>query len=258
EVVYVYYSVPIGTEENPQVEHLMVAGDRTPASGQHYVAGSSDPNSKENYAKIESVYKGEDPEGQMYLDNFNGNVMTAMVPVYYEGQIVAVASVDIEMEIINAEVIKNTVYVTGIIVGIFSVFVILFAFLINKMMLKPIGTLSQKMDDFMNVGDEEEPDYTPLDIKTLGEINTMVGSFNLMKKDMETYTEHLKNMTAENERIQTELDLAAKIQQTALPGELSEYPENAGFELGAFMKPAREVGGDFYDYFMRDKTHLVI
>lgn len=254
---YIYYSVPIGTEQRPLVEHLMVAGDTLPQKGQHYVTDGSG-KSKEAYTKIQRIYTGESKEELLYLKNENGDVMTAMVPVYHEGQIVAVGSVDIGMAFIMDQVMMNTVYVVSVMAGVFLVFVFIFAILIRKMLLKPIRLLSKDMDDFMNIATDTAPDYTPVEIESYGEFKTMVSSFNLMKKDMESYTEHLKNITAENERIQVELDLAAKIQKTALPISLSHAALNGCFGLSGFMKPAKEVGGDFYDYFMIDKTQLAI
>ena len=60
----------------------------------------------------------------------------------------------------------------------------------------------------------------------------------------------------ENERISTELSLATRIQMSALPSEFPAFPERSEFDLCASMTPAKEVGGDFYDYFLIDEDHL--
>ncbi len=60
----------------------------------------------------------------------------------------------------------------------------------------------------------------------------------------------------ENERISTELSLATRIQMSALPSESPAFPERSEFDLCASMTPAKEVGGDFYDYFLIDEDHL--
>ena len=60
----------------------------------------------------------------------------------------------------------------------------------------------------------------------------------------------------ENERIATELSLATRIQMSALPSESPAFPERSEFDLCASMTPAKEVGGDFYDYFLIDEDHL--
>ena len=59
-------------------------------------------------------------------------------------------------------------------------------------------------------------------------------------------------------RIETELDLATKIQTSMLPCLLPAFPGHENIELRAEYHPAKEVGGDFYDYFIIDKTHVGI
>ena len=63
---------------------------------------------------------------------------------------------------------------------------------------------------------------------------------------------------AERERLSTELDMAAKIQEGMLPHEFPPFPHRKEFELYASMTPAREVGGDFYDFFLIDDDHLAL
>ena len=60
----------------------------------------------------------------------------------------------------------------------------------------------------------------------------------------------------EKERIEAELSLATRIQISALPKEDPAFPDRKEFDLFADMKPAREVGGDFYDFFLIDDDHL--
>jgi serine phosphatase RsbU (regulator of sigma subunit) len=57
----------------------------------------------------------------------------------------------------------------------------------------------------------------------------------------------------EKERLERELEIAASVQRTLLPGQLPQYPD---YHLAAFLKPARQVGGDFYDAFELDKEHI--
>ena len=64
--------------------------------------------------------------------------------------------------------------------------------------------------------------------------------------------------TRSNERMSTELDLASRIQERLLPSIFPPYPERKEFDIYASMTPAREVGGDFYDFFLIDDDHLMI
>jgi len=63
-------------------------------------------------------------------------------------------------------------------------------------------------------------------------------------------------ITSERERIETELNLANKIQASMLPSSFPPYPDRNEFEIYASMDPAREVGGDFYDFYLIDDDHL--
>lgn len=64
--------------------------------------------------------------------------------------------------------------------------------------------------------------------------------------------------TRKNERIGAELDVAAHIQSSMLPADFPAFPERGEFDIFASMTAAKEVGGDFYDFFMVDETHLAI
>ncbi len=64
--------------------------------------------------------------------------------------------------------------------------------------------------------------------------------------------------TAKSERISTELDLASSIQANMLPNIFPAFPDRDDFDIYASMTPAKEVGGDFYDFFMVDEDHLAM
>ena len=77
-----------------------------------------------------------------------------------------------------------------------------------------------------------------------------------MEKDLSEYEENLTRMTAETERINTELSLATRLQEAFIPHDFPAFPDRTEFELYGVMDPAREVGGDFYDFFLIDADHL--
>ena len=95
-----------------------------------------------------------------------------------------------------------------------------------------------------------------IDIKTGDEIEHLAVCFNAMLDELKTYMKNLTSVTAEKERIATELDVATEIQQSILPQEFDF--NRADFEIFATMNAAKEVGGDFYDFYMLDENHLMI
>ena len=79
-----------------------------------------------------------------------------------------------------------------------------------------------------------------------------------METDIARYTENLTVITAEKERVNTELSVATRIQANMLPSIFPAFPNRKEFDIFATMNPAKEVGGDFYDFFMVDERHLAI
>ena len=97
-----------------------------------------------------------------------------------------------------------------------------------------------------------------LNIHTGDEIESLAISFNAMTTELQTYINNLEQITAEKERIATELNVATNIQKNMLPCIFPPYPDRKDFDIYAVMYPAKEVGGDFYDFYLLDENHLVI
>ena len=91
-----------------------------------------------------------------------------------------------------------------------------------------------------------------------GEVGALAEAFLYMSRDMESYIQNLTIMTAEKERISAELDVAQHIQASLLPRVFPAFPDRYEFDLHASMVPAREIGGDFYDFYLLDHEHLVL
>ena len=88
------------------------------------------------------------------------------------------------------------------------------------------------------------------------EMGELAQAFNTMVDDLNRYLNELTTTTAAKERIESELNLARKIQESILPRTYPAFPDRPEFDLYARTIPAREVGGDFYDYFMVGTARL--
>lgn len=95
-----------------------------------------------------------------------------------------------------------------------------------------------------------------INITTGDEVEELGKAFNKMTMQLKEYITNLASATAEKERIRTELNLASQIQADMLPDSTHMMTGHKEFALYARMTPAKEVGGDFYDYFMVDDDHL--
>ncbi len=94
--------------------------------------------------------------------------------------------------------------------------------------------------------------------RTDDEIEILAESFASLSKKTRDYIRQITEITAEKERIGTELALATRIQADMLPNIYPAFPDRKEFDIFATMDPAKEVGGDFYDFFLIDETHLGI
>ena len=90
------------------------------------------------------------------------------------------------------------------------------------------------------------------------EIGDLAVGFNNMAENLKHYIADLTSVTAEKERIGAELDVATHIQSSMLPCIFPAFPYRPEIDIYATMTPAKEVGGDFYDFFMVDERHLAI
>ena len=97
-----------------------------------------------------------------------------------------------------------------------------------------------------------------LDVRTGDEIEGLADCVNEMTIDLKTYMENLARATEEKAHIATELSLAKGIQEGMLPNIFPKFAENPHFDLFASMEPAREVGGDFYDFYTLDDSHIAL
>ena len=149
--------------------------------------------------------------------------------------------------------LQNLLLVGLMVAGAIAVSLIL----LRRMATKPLKELSKAVDEF-SLGDAEEGRAKPieLDIRSHDEIGDLYQNIRAMQIRMIDDTESLTKMTAEKERISTELSLAARIQTAMLPNAYPAFPERKDFEVFATMTPARDVGGDFYGYFLIDEDHL--
>jgi sigma-B regulation protein RsbU (phosphoserine phosphatase) len=95
-----------------------------------------------------------------------------------------------------------------------------------------------------------------LQVRTGDEIQTLAEDFNRMTGDLKEQIRNLARVTAEKARVDGELRAANRIQASMLPRLFPPYPDIANLDLFATMEPAKEVGGDFYDFYLLDDRRL--
>ncbi|MBR2279537.1 MAG: SpoIIE family protein phosphatase [Ruminococcus sp.] len=128
---------------------------------------------------------------------------------------------------------------------------------LHHTLLKPLKLISEEAARFSTDSTVAQKKLTD-SIRNKDEIGALAGSIDHMEEQIYAYIENITSITAEKQRILTELNLATRIQTAMLPNVFPAFPERADFDIYASMNPAKEVGGDFYDFFLVDDDHLCI
>ena len=127
------------------------------------------------------------------------------------------------------------------------------ALFLGKKIVTPLNTITKRISEL----NEKNLEFKMEDAYRTGdEIEVLAESFASLSHKTVEYVDRVKKVTAEKERISAELSMATNIQAAMLPHIFPAFPDRPDFDIYASMKPAKEVGGDFYDYFLIDQDHL--
>ncbi|MBE6040768.1 MAG: phosphoserine phosphatase [Clostridiales bacterium] len=206
----------------------------------------------------EEVFRKDPPEKlKLTKDDKYGYIASAFTPIFNSaGDPVAVAAVDLYVPDLKRSIARSMVVIFLLIAAVSDLMMAVSYVVIQKKVLRPIGILNDKAGEII---DNLEADKSiDIDIHTNDELETLAESFVKMDDELRTYIRELGAVTAEKERIGAELNIATKIQAGMLPRIFPPFPEREEFELYASMNPAKEVGGDFYDFFLVDEDHLAL
>ena len=128
---------------------------------------------------------------------------------------------------------------------------------IRRQFVSPLKKVISEADRFAKEPKHAEQPL-PESISKVYELQILASAVNTMEHDMLRYIDNLTSVTAEKERIGTELNIASQIQEASIPTIFPAYPDRKEFDIYASMTPAKEVGGDFYDFFLIDDDHLAM
>ncbi|HEY3835600.1 MAG TPA: SpoIIE family protein phosphatase, partial [Bryobacteraceae bacterium] len=209
------------------IRSKMAAGD----TGIEYAAGSA---TYVAHAPIRSIYS---PDGKSFWS------VGISMP---EGEITRLAD----------DTQRRMVLVLELGVGIiFAAMIILVIFAAIRMSKGITGPIVELGAGVKRIG-SGDLDYR-LDVRTRDEIEELANAFNKMAGNLQTYIKNLRETTAAKERFESELRVAHDIQMSFLKKIFPPFPDRSDFSLYATIEPAREVGGDLYDFGLVDETRLV-
>ncbi|MBR6229412.1 MAG: PP2C family protein-serine/threonine phosphatase [Eubacterium sp.] len=186
-----------------------------------------------------------------------GTAYTAILPLTdSSGKYVAELCVDIQVDDIG-ETLRNYVLIVVVVLIVLCALSILGNILwLRKRILTPLASLGESMRlfaDSSHVMTSDAIEVRDPDIHTGDEIETLSVQMVDMMNRLNDFVRQVLTITAEKERIGAELDIATKMQADMLP---KDFPKREDLQIYATMVPAREMGGDFYDFFMIDDDHV--
>ena len=218
-----------------------------------------DTTNDEYRAKYKAIYEQQSAYETVYRNNpSDGSLphITTMVPVKdSEGEVTGILCIQRPMsELVGAR--RPYVIAVAVATALLAIFVAVFyTFFMRKQFVNPISKVASEATRFARENAKGEPLGK---VSRFKEISDLSESIDTMESDMVNYIEAITASAAEKERIGFELSLANTIQVNSIPNVFPAFPERTDFDIYASMTPAKQVGGDFYNFFFVDDDHLAI
>ncbi len=186
-------------------------------------------------------------------------IITLSIAIF--GLVISILSYDYVTNMNNVNpylYLMPTLIITDTVIVLFFIPGIIILRYFEKKVLKPISSFSE-IESFIKENEKIESDglvniYSEY-VNDNNEIGTLARSYTELINHNNHYIENIHEIEGEKERIKTELDIATKIQAANLP---TKPIENDDFIVDGYSHPAKEVGGDFFDYYMIDDDNLAI
>lgn len=198
--------------------------------------------------------------GSRIFPDYRGvSVLSSYKPLQIEGVKWAIMS-----EIDEAEAFRYVYSLRNFIMLLFSgliLLIVILALLFSKTITRPLKMLTRYSRDLSRHDfNDAVPMRFPEDLADFSgrrdEVGGLVQAFHRMQSELEQSIENLKTTTAAKERMEIELNIGREIQMSMLPLLFPAFPDHAEFTVYAALQPAREVGGDFYDFFFIDENRF--
>ena len=184
--------------------------------------------------------------------------VTVMLPLYstFSGDVTGILCVQVQMDALTESRNSFVVKVVLALLALTLMYIIFILQYIGRILLVPLKQITAETSYFAKKG--KTMVRLSEKVRNKDEIGELALAIDNMKDQIQEYVKNLTEITKERERIRTELNLATKIQADTIPNEFPAFPDRSEFDIHASMTPAKEVGGDFYDFFMIDDDHICL
>ena len=155
---------------------------------------------------------------------------------------------------VENQLLPNVTYNTALQL-LLSAFYLIYVFFIA---FKPLKRIKENVQEYAETKNSEKVRSQLGEIHYKNEIGDLARGVSAMTEEIDSHLLEIQKITTEREHISAELNIARKIQADMLPNIFPPFPQISSFDIHATMRPAKEVGGDFYDFYMVDKTHVAL
>ena len=190
---------------------------------------------------------------QLHVRDYDTFYYMAYKPIIVDGTLKYILAIECDWSDFARILNRNLMQVLLLGVAVMLVTSGLIMLFIFRKAVKPLVEVNDGVREYIESKDSDAAVRRMSGIKARNEVGRLADSFSEMSTEIDRYTKEIRQLTGEKERAEAELNLAARIQSSMLP---TEFPVRPELTLFASMDPAKEVGGDFYDFFFIDEEHL--
>ena len=266
DIEYIYVIKPLNTNETDNIMDVMagITAEEKATDIEFYSVTLGRLTGTDYSAEVAGRYlDAMNTDGVSYFTNKTefGYDYTGVMPIKNKaGNPVSVLAIDISMNEIQNVFFKYLTLLLLEIVVISTVALSILYSWLQRRVVKPIKSLENTsvsfVESYKNTDDPNQLKFIDPEISTNDEMEVLSIALTDTFASMKKYMTDLLAVTKEKERIGAELNVAKNIQADMLPRIFPAFPDRDEFDIFASMDPAKEVGGDFYDFFLIDDKHI--
>ena len=215
----------------------------------------------ENLADIKPVKNILEDDYIDFTYELKGEFLSPDIYVYFpfkdeSGNIVSIGIFHYYMDDIISYVIQDSfeISIIAIVLSLILLDFIVLLFL-RKKATKPLLSIKSSLHDYMENKQSADVVERMSKIKAKNELGVLSEDVSTLAVELDTYAIDNIKLAQNKERVKAELSLASEIQDDSL---IKDFPDNDNIKICASMTPAKEVGGDFYDFFYIDDSHVAL
>ncbi|HYC02387.1 MAG TPA: SpoIIE family protein phosphatase [Azospirillaceae bacterium] len=209
--------------------------------------------------QVLKAFETDEPQFATYTDSY-GSFRSVFVRLQTDSGKVFVSGADFSIGFVQ-ELLNGVVRDSALIGGTGFIIFFLIGYAMVDRIVQPLAALTGHTRDIVAANFQVQPKtleaLEKLPRGRRDEVGELAHAMAHMMSTLETYIVNLRETTTAKERVEGELNAARDIQMGILPRNFPAFPDRHEFDLHAIMEPAKQVGGDLYDFFMLDENRLV-